>query len=167
MDDPLIVSSTHPEVNWTNAYFTDNLLLAAALCTIGIPWKMRKEGAVRNGHHINDRVQFQFANEVTIAPVKPHDPPIKYNTRNLVKMLEEGTLEKIDPEHPLCYAMQAILNRSNLLKAINEQRHVWRFSKAGGPISAVVHDGREKSFDTISRFFKRTGRHYGKVNPLG
>ncbi len=162
----VIATSTHSEIVWDPVFKTDNLLLVAALATIGIPWKMRKEGTVQGGHHTSDRVLFQLANKVTIAPTG-NKGPIVYQTSQLARMLLEGELERIDPEHPLCYAMQAILNRHSLIQHINQRRPVWHFKKSGGPITAIVHDGHEAALDTISRFFKRSGRHAGKPNPLG
>lgn len=163
-----IISATHPYVDWKLPYRTDNVLLVAALVTIGIPWQVKREGNVIRGNHDSsrDRVIFHLAGEVAIAQGggKAH---LRYNTHQLADMLLKGTLEKTDPEHPLCYAMQGIINRQMLLRHVNTQAPVWHFKKPGGKgITALVHDGHNASLDTISRFFKRSGRHSGKENPL-
>ena len=160
-----IIAATHPHVSWEIPYVTDNLILVAALATIGIPWEVKREGNVISGNHESskDRILFKLAGNVVI---QNGEKTITYDTHKLVDLLLKGDLERADPEHPLCYAMQGIINRSVLIRHVNQQVPIWHFKKQGGPITALVHDGHNNSLDTISSFFKRSGRHSGKKNPL-
>lgn len=86
----------------------DDLDLAAAFGTIGVPMKTSVQVRADNGKEYVT---------VFLRPESVTQPNIK--TAHLMRLISTGELLKADPEHPLLYALQGIRNRNALGQSIN------------------------------------------------
>lgn len=105
---------------------TRDLKMVAALGCVGIPL-LRFEGLV--GH----RTFWVATKGHWLDGARP-------DADALVRGLKDGSLEKEDPEHPLLYAWQALLNRERLLDHLNHEVQLIQIRAPGTRRAAFVRE---------------------------
>jgi hypothetical protein len=75
---------------------------------------------------------------VWLRPESLIRPDIK--TAHLMKLLKSGELQKVDPEHPLLYALEGIKNRHQLGQSIKAAERVILITRKGTMRTAYVKE---------------------------
>jgi hypothetical protein len=81
-----------------------------------------------------------------------------YRTGELMKMLKSGDLEKLDPEHPLLYAITAVKNRHAVARAVQAAERMILISIKGSKRTAYVRENITGDGLAIAERFLHTGR---------
>lgn len=123
----------------------DDLDVAAALGTLGVP--MRRTIQVRS----DSGREF-----VTVfLALKSHTNPALPDTKQLLKMLKDGSLAKNDPEHPLLYALEGIKNRHALGDTVRTgERTVMVVRKGTLRTAYIKESASSKTLSNAERFLR-------------
>lgn len=122
----------------------DDLDVAAAFGTIGVPLKTSIQVRSDTG---KEYVTVFLGTESAVNPA--------LKTATLKKMLEDGTLKKADPEHPLLYALEGIKNLHSLRHSIKTSKRVILVKRKGtGRCAYVSETATNKTLDGVERFLK-------------
>ena len=152
------------DLNANNWAQTDNVLIAVALMTIGCRWDCDRIIDVEGGNKSGERLVFRFAPITRIK--KPDGSVIVHAAQHLISMLRDGTLEKQDPEHPVLYCLQSLLNYQKVMNLVWEKKALYSFKRPDSNMTALIHEGHEQAVDTLARLFRRSGNLAGKKNPM-
>jgi len=144
------------KIDRNKTVYTTNLAVAAAFATIGFPVQMKIIQEVHNkstgtdkwAFHIQRYADVQFEGVGSISTL---------DAQLLLNMLLDGRLEKDDPENPLLYALQGIMNYFTFRDAIDSQSKIFRISRDGTNRFALIKEGNEASFDKLMSYYKRSG----------
>jgi len=120
----------------------DDIDIAAAFGTLGVPMKTTVQvRADNNKEYVT----------VFLRPESVTQPHIK--TGQLMKMLRDGELQKVDPEHPLLYALEGIKNRHAIGNSIKTTERVILITRKGTLRTAYVKESATpKALSTADRF---------------
>lgn len=120
----------------------DDLDLAAAFGTLGVPMKPNVQVRADNGKEYVT---------VFLRPESVTNPNIK--TGHLMKLLKSGELQKHDPEHPLLYALEGIKNRRAIGDSVRTTERVILITRKGTRRTAYVKEtAGNKQLGIIDRF---------------
>lgn len=120
----------------------DDMALAAAFGTIGVPMKTKVQVRASSGKEI---VSVYLAAESAVNP--------SLKTATLMRMVNDGSLVKADPEHPLLYALQGIKNWIALGDHVKGEERVILITRKGTNRTAYVKEnGSKKQLESADRF---------------
>lgn len=120
----------------------DDIDIAAAFGTLGVPMKTTVQVRADNGREYVT---------VFLRPESVTQPNIK--TGALMKLLRAGELQKVDPEHPLLYALEGIKNRHAIGDSIKTTERVILITRKGTRRTAYVKESAtSKALSTADRF---------------
>ena len=125
----------------------NDLDLAAAFGTIGVPMKPDVQVRADTG---KEYVTVFLATERATNP--------EFRTGQLMRLLKSGELEKVDPEHPLLYAVTAIKNRHAVTRAIQAAERMILISIKGSKRTAYVRENITGEGLAMAERFLHSGR---------
>ena len=124
----------------------DDLDVAAAFGTLGVPMRHTVQVRTDNG---KEYVTVYLRSESVTRP--------GLQTAELMRLLKDGELQKVDPEHPLLYALEGIKNRYELGASVKQAERVVLVTRKGTQRTAYLKERvAEKQLEMADRFL-RTG----------
>lgn len=118
--------------------------LAAAFGTLGVVMKTKVQVRAENGKEYIT---------VYLDTVSQVNPAIK--TAELMRMVKDGSLQKVDPEHPLLYALEGIKSYLALGHHINNAERVILVTRKGTNRCAYIRESAsKKQIESADRFLR-------------